>query len=58
MNVKFTQNSPKSPLPTTEKTLPEDTAYNKDRINPIDILTIDKHSRLTLTKKFKKIVSH
>lgn len=29
---------------------------NKDRLSPIDVLTVDKHSRLTLTKKVKKII--
>jgi poly-D-alanine transfer protein DltD len=29
---------------------------NKDRLAPIDVLTVDKHSRLTLTKKVKKII--
>ena len=30
---------------------------NKDRLSPIDVLTVDKHSRLTLTKKVKKIIT-
>ena len=29
---------------------------NKERLSPIDVLTIDKNSRLTLTKKVKKII--
>jgi hypothetical protein len=34
-----------------------DIVVKNDRITPIDTLTIDKYSRLTLTKKFKKIFS-
>lgn len=29
---------------------------NKGQLTPIDILTVDSHSRITLTKKFKKIM--
>ena len=29
---------------------------DKERLSPIDVLTIDKNSRLTLTKKVKKII--
>jgi hypothetical protein len=28
---------------------------NKGQLTPIEILTVDSHSRITLTKKFKKI---
>ena len=34
----------------------KDISINNDQLNPIDILTVDKFSRLTLTKKFKKIL--
>jgi CheY-like chemotaxis protein len=34
-----------------------DPSINNAKLTPIDILTIDKNSRLTLTKKVKKIIS-
>lgn len=41
---------------STSKSSIIDILIDKDRLSPIDILTVDKHSRLTLTKKVKKII--
>jgi CheY-like chemotaxis protein len=42
--------------PSTTKSSIANILINKERLSPIDVLTIDKHSRLTLTKKVKKII--
>jgi CheY-like chemotaxis protein len=41
---------------STSKSSITNILINKDRLDPIDVLTVDKHSRLTLTKKVKKII--
>lgn len=41
---------------STSKSSIANILINKDRLAPIDVLTVDKHSRLTLTKKVKKII--
>jgi CheY-like chemotaxis protein len=55
--VKEGQNSSDSPSSSVTATPPgDDLSFSNDRLMPIDLLTVDKHSRLTLTKKFKKII--
>ncbi len=53
LNVKDSQDQWKS---ATAITPTEDISFNNSRLTPIDILTVDKHSRLTLTKSVKKII--
>jgi CheY-like chemotaxis protein len=52
-NVKKKQESSSS---TSFSSIAKNTPINNNRLIPIDILSVDKHSRLTLTKKFKKII--